>query len=82
MRGGEFAILAPQFLHNELDNLTNTLSTQLKALSETGMSDVTPVAHFALVPFHVGDKPQTILMQADRALAMAETEMRFLPARI
>lgn len=77
VRGGEFAILAPQFLHNELDNLTNTLSTQLKALSETGMSDVTPVAHFALVPFHVGDKPQTILMQADQALAMAETEMRF-----
>ena len=77
VRGGEFAIIAPQILSQEIENLSNSLSTQLKALSETGMSDVTPVAHFALVPFHVGDKPQTVLMQADQALAMAETEMRF-----
>jgi diguanylate cyclase (GGDEF)-like protein len=77
VRGGEFAIIAPQILSHELDNLSNTLSTQLKALSETGMSDVTPVAHFSVVPFHVGDKPQNVLMQADQALAMAETQMRF-----
>ncbi|MCU6670410.1 EAL domain-containing protein [Enterobacteriaceae bacterium H4N4] len=77
VRGGEFAIIAPQILPQEIENLTQTLSTQLKALAETGMSDVSPVAHFALVPFQVGDTPQAVLMQADQALAMAETEMRF-----
>ncbi|MGK9172014.1 EAL domain-containing protein [Yokenella regensburgei] len=76
VRGGEFAIIAPHILSQELENLSNSLSTQLKALSETGMSDVSPVAHFSIVPFQVGDKPQTLLMQADQALAMAETEMR------
>lgn len=40
------------------------------------MSDVTPVAHFALVPFNPGDTPQAVLAQADQALARAETEMR------
>jgi len=77
VRGGEFAIIAPQILPQEIENLTQTLSTQLKALAETGMSDVSPVAHFALVPFQVGDTPQAVLMQADQALAMAETDMRF-----
>ncbi|MEG1210006.1 MAG: LapD/MoxY N-terminal periplasmic domain-containing protein [Leclercia sp.] len=76
VRGGEFAIIAPQILPQDLDNLSNTLSNQLKALSEMGMSDVAPVAHFALVPFQVGDTPQAVLTQADQALAMAETEMR------
>jgi diguanylate cyclase (GGDEF)-like protein len=77
VRGGEFAIIAPQILGQDLDNLSNTLSTQLKALSEMGMSDVSPVAHFALVPFNIGDTPQAVLAQADQALARAETEMRF-----
>ncbi len=77
VRGGEFAIIAPQILGQDLDSLSNTLSTQLKALSEMGMSDVSPVAHFALVPFNIGDTPQAVLAQADQALARAETEMRF-----
>ena len=81
VRGGEFAIIAPQILSQEQENLSNTLSTQLKALAETGMSDVSPIAHFSLVPFHVGDKPQTVLMQADQALAMAETEMRIFASQ-
>lgn len=77
IRGGEFAILAPAILPQEMENLIATLSTQLKALHETGMSDVTPVAHFSQVSFNVGDTPQALLRQADQALAMAETEMHF-----
>jgi len=77
VRGGEFAIIAPSILPQEMENLIATLATQLKSLHETGMSDVTPVAHFSQVPFSVGDNPQAVLRQADQALAMAETEMSF-----
>ncbi|MDU2940523.1 MAG: EAL domain-containing protein [Enterobacteriaceae bacterium] len=77
VRGGEFALIAPGILPQEMETLVNMLSTQLKALHETGMSDVTPVAHFAQVPFHYGDTPQAVLSQADQVLAMAETEMRY-----
>lgn len=77
VRGGEFAIIAPPILPQEMENLIATLSTHLKALRETGLSDVTPVAHFSHVPFNTGDTSQALLRQADQALAMAETEMRF-----
>lgn len=77
VRGGEFAIITPAILPQEMENLMATLNTQLKSLYETGMSDVTPVAHFSQVAFTVGDTPQAVLLQADQALAMAETEMRF-----
>lgn len=77
IRGGEFAIIAPPILPQEMESLVARLTTQLKALHETGLSDVTPVAHISHVVFHVGDTPQTLLLQADQALAMAETEMRF-----
>lgn len=77
VRGGEFALIVPGILPQEMDTLVNMLSTQLKALHETGLSDVSPVAHFAQVPYHFGDTPQAVLAQADQALAMAETEMRY-----
>ncbi|MEO3992053.1 cyclic di-GMP receptor LapD [Pseudocitrobacter cyperus] len=77
VRGGEFAIIAPTILPQEMENLVATLSTQLKALHETGMSDVTPVAHFSQLAFSVGDTASAVLLQADQALAMAETEMSF-----
>lgn len=80
VRGGEFALIAPGILPQEMDTLVNMLSTQLKALHETGLSDVTPVAHFAQIPFHAGDTPQAVLSQADQALAMAETQMRYFAA--
>ncbi|MGL4719441.1 MAG: EAL domain-containing protein, partial [Kluyvera intermedia] len=53
-----------------------SLSTQLKALYETGLSDVSPVAHFAEVAFHYGDTPQNLLRQADQILVAAEADMR------
>ena len=77
VRGGEFALIAPDILPQEMESLVTMLSTQLKALHATGLSDITPVAHFAQVPFHYGDTPQAVLSQADQALAMAETEMRY-----
>jgi EAL domain-containing protein (putative c-di-GMP-specific phosphodiesterase class I)/GGDEF domain-containing protein len=70
LRGGDFAILTPDILPPELENM---LTMQLKALYDTGMSDVDPVANFAKVAFKKGDTPQTLLTHADRALMSVET---------
>ena len=59
-----------------MESFASALSTQLKSLNETGLSDVTPVAHFAQVAFHYGDTPQHLLRQADQILVAAEADMR------
>lgn len=74
IRGSEFALLTGEFLPAELENL---LSRRLKALNDTGMSDISPVAYFTHVTFRAGDTPQAVLAQADHALAQAETEKHF-----
>lgn len=75
VRGGEFAILTDPVLPTEMEHFASSLNTQLKALYETGLSDVDPVAHFVDVAFHYGDSPQTLLRQADRILVATETDM-------
>ncbi|MTD40768.1 EAL domain-containing protein [Erwinia sp. CPCC 100877] len=77
IRGGEFALVGQAMLSQEMDNLVSQLGTQLKALYDTGISDVSPVAHLAQTTFHPGDTPQAVLRQVDQALAEAETRMRF-----
>lgn len=73
IRGGEFALLCPGLSHNEMLNLQNSLHQQLAAFYATGMSDINPVAHTGMVPFSYGDSPQSLIVQADRALMEAET---------
>lgn len=75
VRGGEFALITAPVLPKEMDRFASSLNTQLKALYETGLSDVNPVAHFAAVAFHYGDSPQTLLRQADQILVAAEADM-------
>ncbi|EJB8472300.1 EAL domain-containing protein [Citrobacter freundii] len=75
VRGGEFAIIAPLILPQEMDSLLAQVSAQLKTLYETGMSDVTPVAHMSHITFNVGDTPQAVMLQADLALTRAENAM-------
>ncbi|QCT20335.1 EAL domain-containing protein [Jejubacter calystegiae] len=77
IRGGEFALVGQEILPQEMENLVSQLGTQLKALYETGISDVSPVAHLAQVTFQSGDASQAVLRQADQSLAEAETRMRF-----
>ncbi|AFJ48165.1 LapD/MoxY N-terminal periplasmic domain-containing protein [Shimwellia blattae] len=77
IRGGEFAIIAPPVIAQQMDNLTTALSRQLESLYATGLSDVSPAACFARVAFSHGDTPQTVLMQADQALTRAETGTQF-----
>lgn len=74
IRGSEFAILTGEYLPPELET---ALSLQLKSLTDTGMLDAPVAAHFAHVAFHAGDTPQSVLSQADQALTMAETELRY-----
>ncbi|MGU9866597.1 cyclic di-GMP receptor LapD [Kluyvera ascorbata] len=76
VRGGEFALITAPVLPKEMDSFASSLNTQLKALYDTGLSDVNPVAHFAAVAFHYGDSPQTLLRQADQILVAAEADMR------
>ncbi|WEJ83138.1 cyclic di-GMP receptor LapD [Kluyvera intermedia] len=76
IRGGEFAIITAPVLATEMESFASALNTQLKALYETGLSDVNPVAHFAEISFRFGDSPQTILRQADQILVAAEADMR------
>ena len=76
VRGGEFAIITDPVLPTEMESFANSLNTQLKALYETGLSDVNPVAHFAEVAFHYGDTPQNLLRQVDQILVAAEADMR------
>ncbi len=73
IRGGEFALLCPGVSHNEMLNLQHSLNQQLSAFYATGMSDINPVAHTGMVPFSYGDSPQSLIVQADRALMEAET---------
>lgn len=73
IRGGEFALLCPGISHNEMLNLQHSLNQQLSSFYATGMSDINPVAHTGLVPFSYGDSPQSLIVQADRALMEAET---------
>lgn len=73
IRGGEFALLCPGISHNEMLNLQHSLNQQLSSFYATGMSDINPVAHTGLVPFSYGDAPQSLIVQADRALMEAET---------
>jgi diguanylate cyclase (GGDEF)-like protein len=75
IRGGEFAIITAPVLATEMESFANALNTQLKALYETGLSDVNPVAHFAETAFRYGDSPQMILRQADQILVAAEADM-------
>lgn len=75
IRGGEFAIITAPVLATEMESFANALNTQLKALYETALSDVNPVAHFADVAFCYGDSPQMILRQADQILVAAEADM-------
>lgn len=82
IRGGEFALVGQAILPQEMDNLVSQLVIQLKALYETGMSDVSPVAHLAQVTFQSGDSSQAVLRQADQALAEAETRMRFFASPV
>ncbi|WP_312168066.1 EAL domain-containing protein, partial [Atlantibacter hermannii] len=63
------------------ETLMGTLASQFKTLYETGMSDVTPVAHFAHADFYYGDTPQAVLIRADNLLAMAETEMSYFASQ-
>ncbi|MGP3591322.1 bifunctional diguanylate cyclase/phosphodiesterase [Vagococcus sp. WN89Y] len=74
IRGGEFALITLEILPAELEN---ALSARLQTLSEQEMSDVSPLAHFAQVVFHSGDKAQNILLQADRALVKAKTDVHY-----
>lgn len=73
IRGGEFALLCPGVSHNEMLNLQHSLNQQLSSFYATGMSDINPVAHTGMVPFSYGDSPQSLIVQADRALMEAET---------
>lgn len=81
VRGGEFALITPTILPQEMETLMGTLASQFKTLYETGMSDVTPVAHFAHADFYYGDTPQAVLIRADNLLAMAETEMSYFASQ-
>ncbi|MBL7635767.1 MULTISPECIES: cyclic di-GMP receptor LapD [Atlantibacter] len=81
VRGGEFALVAPTILPQEMETLMGTLASQFKTLHETGLSDVAPVAHFAQADFYSGDTPQTVLIRADNLLAMAETEMSYFASQ-
>ncbi|WP_313048869.1 cyclic di-GMP receptor LapD [Atlantibacter subterraneus] len=81
VRGGEFALVAPTILPQEMETLMGTLASQFKTLHETGLSDVTPVAHFAQTDFYYGDTSQTVLVRADNLLAMAETEMSYFASQ-
>jgi len=74
IRGGEFALITLEILPAELGNI---LTARLQALSDTGMGDISPIAHFTQVAFHRGDTAQNVLAQADQALAMAETNMHY-----
>ena len=78
---GEFALITPTILPQEMETLMGTLASQFKTLYETGMSDVTPVAHFAHADFYYGDTPQAVLIRADNLLAMAETEMSYFASQ-
>ncbi|RPH27266.1 EAL domain-containing protein [Buttiauxella warmboldiae] len=73
IRGGEFALLCPGITHNEMLNLQHSLHQQLASFYATGMSDMNPVAYTGMVPFSHGDSPQSLFVQADRALMEAET---------
>ncbi|MGB7800673.1 cyclic di-GMP receptor LapD [Buttiauxella sp.] len=73
IRGGEFALLCPGVTHGEMVNLQHSLTQQLSAFYATGMSDINPVAHSAMVPFNSGDTPKSLFVQADRLLVEAET---------
>ncbi|MFU0921437.1 LapD/MoxY N-terminal periplasmic domain-containing protein [Kluyvera sichuanensis] len=75
VRGGEFAILTAPVLPTEMEHFASSLNTQLKALYETGLSDLDPVAHFVDIAFHYGDSPQMLLRQADQMLVATETDM-------
>ncbi|MCS3434397.1 LapD/MoxY N-terminal periplasmic domain-containing protein [Klebsiella sp. BIGb0407] len=77
VRGGEFAIITSSVLPQEMEGLVARLTHQLKILHETGMGDITPLAHIAQVIFNTGDTPNVVLFKADQALAMAQTEMSF-----
>jgi len=73
IRGGEFALLCPGVTHGEMVNLQHSMTQQLSAFYATGMSDINPVAHTAMVPFNSGDTPKSLFVQADRLLVEAET---------
>ena len=77
VRGGEFAIITSSILPQEMESFVAKLTLKLTALYDSGLSDVTPVAHVARVVFNIGDKPQDVLFKADQALATAEDERCF-----
>ncbi|BDH44726.1 GGDEF domain-containing protein [Salmonella enterica subsp. enterica serovar Choleraesuis] len=80
IRGGEFAMLTPQMMELDHDQLMSELSHQLQMLYSTGASDVMPVGHAATVTFNQGDVPGMIMMRADQALTAAETQMNYFAA--
>jgi diguanylate cyclase (GGDEF)-like protein len=74
IRGGEFAVLAPGLVREEVIQLAQNLEAALHSLAATGASDISPVAYMGLAPFAYGDAPQALLGLADQALAQAETQ--------
>lgn len=73
-RGGEFALITQETLPAELEQL---LAARLQALSDSGVSDISPGAHFTRVEFHSGDTLQQVLALADQGLAQAESNMQY-----
>ncbi|PWC22700.1 hypothetical protein DDT52_00015 [Brenneria roseae subsp. roseae] len=74
IRGGEFAMLCPGLVDKEAYALIGELTRSIETLYLTGETDISPVARFAMVPFHAGDSAQSLLVQGDQALTKAESD--------
>ncbi|WJV52833.1 EAL domain-containing protein [Prodigiosinella aquatilis] len=72
IRGGEFALFCPGLIKKEAAILADTLSRSIEALFLADETDISPVAHVVLVPFHTGDTVQSLFIQGDQLLTRAE----------
>lgn len=73
-RGGDFALLVPGLVAEEVEQLAQRLDAGLANLVTTGAADALPVAHMGLVPFSPGEQLADLLRLADEALARAESQ--------